>query len=284
MQTAIRQRLGLASLAMVAILAVLTILPMQAIAIPQDNPSYPTACAGVWHWVHNQTVATEGTLTAIFMIDETKKTIVIKNGAPYESTNLHYEIVLGAEATLLSASDTVEDGLLLLSHWPTCPGDTAPDVTPPDVSLPGDSVPDVSLPGDSVPDVSLPGDSVPDVSSPGDSVPDVSSPGDTASDVTSPEVSPQDAAPAGDASSDVTDTTRLEVFGTTITAAEATAEVTSETLPFTGIGLEATGGIALSLVAMGGLVLLSFGHRPGTGRTYEGRHRRPARPLFRPAK
>jgi hypothetical protein len=252
MQTVIRRRLGLASLAMVATLAVLTILPTQAIAIPQDNPSYPTACAGVWHWVHNQTAATDGTLTAIFMIGGEEETMVTDRSLRSDSTNLHYYIESATEATLISASDDVDDGKLLLSNWPTCPGDTAPDVTP-DVTPPDVTPPDVTPPDVTPPDVTPP---------------------DVASDVV----------PAGDASSDVTDTTRLEVFGTTITAAEAAAEATSETLPFTGIGLEATGGIAFSLVAMGGLILLSFGYRPGTGRTYEGRHRRPARPLSRPAK
>ena len=102
----------------------------------------------------------------------------------------------------------------------------------------------------------------------------------TVSDVTAPQVTP-----TGDVSADVTDdTTRLEVFGTTITTAGVVAEATSETLPFTGIGLETTGGIAFSLVAMGGLILLSFGYRPGPGRSYEGRHRRPARQDFRLAK
>lgn len=253
MQMAIRQRRGLVFLAMVAILAVLVILPTQASAIPQDNPSNPTACAGVWHWVHNQTAATEGTLTAIFTVGEVDVTMVTGSELDSASTNLHYNLELSVEATLKSAFDDVNDGKLLLSHWPTCPGDTAPDV-----SLPDDSVPEVSLPDDSGPEVSLPDDTDSDVAS--------------------------DVVPAGDASSEVTSTTRLEVFGTTITAAQATAQATSETLPFTGIGLEATGGFAFSLVAMGGLILLSVGYRPGTRRTYEGRHRRPARPLYRPAK
>ena len=146
MQTVIRRRLGLASLGMVAILAILTILPTQAIAIPQDNPSYPTACAGVWHWVHNQTAATEGTLTAVFLIDGVEETMMTESALQSDSTNLHYYIELTTEATLIRASDNVADGKLLLSHWPTCPGDTAPEATVPDVTAPEVTVPDVTAP------------------------------------------------------------------------------------------------------------------------------------------
>ena len=82
----------------------------------------------------------------------------------------------------------------------------------------------------------------------------------------------------------VTDTSRVEVLETAITAPGATVAETSETLPYTGFDLEATGGIAFSLVAMGGLMLLSFGYRPREGRNYRGRHRQPTRPVLRQAR
>ena len=74
---------------------------------------------------------------------------------------------------------------------------------------------------------------------------------------------------------------RVEVLETTITAAGATVAETLETLPFTGVALNTTGGIAFSLVAMGGLILLSFGYRRGEAYAYQGRHRRATGPLFR---
>jgi hypothetical protein len=74
------------------------------------------------------------------------------------------------------------------------------------------------------------------------------------------------------------------VLETTITAPGATVAETSETLPFTGVALNTTGGIAFSLMAMGGLILLSFGYRPGEAHTYQGRHRRATGPVFRQAR
>jgi hypothetical protein len=70
------------------------------------------------------------------------------------------------------------------------------------------------------------------------------------------------------------------VLETTITAPSSTISATAETLPYTGFALDETGGIAFSLVALGGLVLLSYGYRPGEGNRYRGRHRRPPRPLL----
>lgn len=77
---------------------------------------------------------------------------------------------------------------------------------------------------------------------------------------------------------------RVEVLETTITAPGATVAETIETLPFTGVALNTTGGIAFSLVAMGGLLLLSFGYRSGEAHTYQGRHRRAPEPVFRQAR
>ena len=97
-------------------------------AIPQSNPSFPTVnCGGEWHWLHNQTSATSGTLTAVF---QNAGTIVVNNSAS-PSANLHYYINLSSGDTLLSAGDNVDGGMLLLSHYPTCPTTTtaAPTTT-----------------------------------------------------------------------------------------------------------------------------------------------------------
>ncbi len=97
-------------------------------AIPQSNPSFPTvSCGGEWHWLHNQTSATSGTLTAVF---QNAGTIVVNNSAS-PSGNLHYYINLSSGDTLLSAGDNVDGGMLLLSHYPTCPTTTtaAPTTT-----------------------------------------------------------------------------------------------------------------------------------------------------------
>jgi hypothetical protein len=89
-------------------------------AIPQSNPSFPTvACGGEWHWVHNQLPAgtTGGTLTATF---ENLGTVQITGVLNPAGTTLHYRITLDEGDTLISASDDVSGGRLLLSNFPSC--------------------------------------------------------------------------------------------------------------------------------------------------------------------
>ena len=64
--------------------------------------------------------------------------------------------------------------------------------------------------------------------------------------------------PEGAAGSLSGDTTGVSVLGTTITA---TAAGSSETLPLTGVLDESTGGVAIALVALGGLIVLSIRRR-----------------------
>jgi hypothetical protein len=89
-------------------------------AIPQSNPSFPTvSCGGTWHWVHNQLPAgtTGGTLTATFAKAGTVTiTGVLKPGG----ATVHYTTVLATGDHLVSASDTITGGKLLLSNFPTC--------------------------------------------------------------------------------------------------------------------------------------------------------------------
>ena len=126
------QRRMAAAMTLVVAAILLIVTTGVAGAVDQTNPDRPTvACGGVWHWVHNQTEATEGVLTARFDVEgQGLVTITVKNGPPFESTNLHYDIELGAGATLISASDNVADGKLLLSHWPVCRPTTTSSVTP----------------------------------------------------------------------------------------------------------------------------------------------------------
>jgi hypothetical protein len=104
-------------------------------AIPQTNPSFPTvACGGEWHWVHNQLPAgtTGGTLTATF---ENAGTVQITGVLNPAGTTLHYRVTLAEGDTLISASDDVSGGRLLLSNFPTCettsppPSSSAPPPT-----------------------------------------------------------------------------------------------------------------------------------------------------------
>jgi hypothetical protein len=112
---------------------VLVTLTVTGSAIPQTNPSFPTvACGGEWHWVHNQLPAgtTGGTLTATF---ENAGTIVITGKLNPAGTTLHYRVTLADGDTLLSASDDVDGGRLLLSNFPTCETTSSP---PPPSSSP----------------------------------------------------------------------------------------------------------------------------------------------------
>jgi hypothetical protein len=106
-----------AVLAIVATCAVVGITASMALAIPLSNPEEAANCSttsGTWHFVHNQTSATTGTLTAVIG----GVTYTVTN-TPSNSNNLHYHIE--AAGTLSSASDNVAGGKLLLSDCPEAP-------------------------------------------------------------------------------------------------------------------------------------------------------------------
>jgi hypothetical protein len=110
-------RKAFAALAIVATCAMVGITATVALAIPLSNPGEAANCttaSGTWHFVHNQTSATSGTLTAVIG----GVTYTVSN-TPSNSTNLHYNIT--AAGTLSSASDDVEGGKLLLSDCPQAP-------------------------------------------------------------------------------------------------------------------------------------------------------------------
>jgi hypothetical protein len=110
-------RKAFAALAIVATCAVIGITATVALAIPLSNPGEAANCStasGTWHFVHNQTSATSGTLTAVIG----GVTYTVQN-TPSNSANLHYHITAGG--TLSSASDNVAGGRLLLSDCPDAP-------------------------------------------------------------------------------------------------------------------------------------------------------------------
>jgi len=96
------------------LVSVLVVSPAGA-QVQQQPVPITVACGGTWHWVHNQTSATSGTLTALFSTG-----LRVVANTPSNSANLHYHITLSTGATLLSASDNVSGGKLLLSDTPVC--------------------------------------------------------------------------------------------------------------------------------------------------------------------
>ena len=124
--------------AAVAAVAVILGIAGTANAIPQSNPSFPTVtCGGTWHWVHNQLPAgtSGGTLTATFQDAGTLTAVGVPKGGGNTGTpaTIHYDIALAAGDTLVSASDDISGGRLLLSTIPTC------ESTPPSSSAPPSS-------------------------------------------------------------------------------------------------------------------------------------------------
>ena len=122
MRTLARRRsMGIAGV-LLLLASLVTVIAGPAIAIPQSNPEFPTvSCGGEWHWVHNQTNATSGTLTATF---QNVGTISVGSDPNSPADVLHYYINLSAGDTLLSASDDVAGGMLVLSHFPSCQATT----------------------------------------------------------------------------------------------------------------------------------------------------------------
>jgi hypothetical protein len=117
-----RTAAGSAVFLMMYMLAVVLIAPSTALAEPQDNPEFPTTtCGGEWHWIHNQLPegVVSGTLTVEF-----EELGVVQVDSTYNGSVLHYTLQLEEGDTLISASDDVEGGKLVLSHWPDCEGTT----------------------------------------------------------------------------------------------------------------------------------------------------------------
>lgn len=88
----------------------------------QNNPVFPALdCGGEWHWVHNQLPdgVESGTLTVVF-----EGVAPIELAGEFNGSVMHYYLVLGGGATLVSASDDIDGGMLVLSHWPDCSGTT----------------------------------------------------------------------------------------------------------------------------------------------------------------
>jgi hypothetical protein len=106
------------ALAVSAVLATVAVMGWTAsvvLAQTLHNPQEAANCgtqSGVWHFVHNQTSATSGTITVNFsgagdgMFANT----------PSNSRNLHYHVT--GSGTLLSAIDSVNGGKLVLSDCP----------------------------------------------------------------------------------------------------------------------------------------------------------------------
>ena len=115
-------RKALAALAVVATCAVVGITASVAMAVDVSNPDKLCDTAtGTWHFVHVQTSAASGTLTAVI-----GGVTYVVNDTPSPSPNLHYFITAGG--TLSSASDNVADGKLVISD---CPQPPPPPPPPP---------------------------------------------------------------------------------------------------------------------------------------------------------
>jgi hypothetical protein len=117
--------------AVLATLAVVGWTVTVAMAAPLANPQEAANCStatGTWHFVHVQTSATSGTLTAT--IGGTTYNVL---NSPSASKNLHYNITAGGTLAA-GAHDDVVGGKLVLSDCPTAvppPSDPPPSDPPP---------------------------------------------------------------------------------------------------------------------------------------------------------
>src|SRR5262245_52154579 len=92
-------------LATIGTLVVVGITATVAAAASLHPPHVGSNCGsatGDWHFVHNQTDATSGTLTVTF--SNPASVHVVQNGPPFQSNNLHY-YVNDVAGTLVSAVD-----------------------------------------------------------------------------------------------------------------------------------------------------------------------------------
>ena len=92
-----------------------------------DKLNLTVACGGEWHWVHNQLPASypSPVLTAQFA----SGTYIVKGTVVPGGATVHYRLTLPSGDTLLSASDNITGGKLVLSSWPQC-GSPSPTPTP----------------------------------------------------------------------------------------------------------------------------------------------------------
>ncbi len=235
-----RQIFGWVTIFSVVILALFVIFPIAAGAVEQSNDAFPTvSCGGEWHWVHNQTDATSGTLTATFLKAGVKTAAARVNGAV-----LHYYIYLDEGDTLLSSprpADDVDDGRLLLSHWPSC-------VTPTTVAAQTTTSVAAQTTTSAAAQTTT--------SAAAQTTTSAAVPGTTPTSTSSVL-----ATSTSQAAAQTTSTTRLEVAGTSMTAPSSTVSGVSETLPVTGLSEGAAGGVAVALIAVGGLVVLAIRRR-----------------------
>ena len=132
---------GLTSLALIGSLFLVLRAPA-ALAEEQNNNEYPSVPCGTgdtreeaWHWVHNQVPdgVTGGTLTASFEIltgPDAGSTIQLQVVGEIGSSVIHYDLYYPYGLKLLpTPSDDVDGGMLVLSHWPKCSGDTTTSST-----------------------------------------------------------------------------------------------------------------------------------------------------------
>lgn len=131
----VRSRIG----TVLALAAGLLLLPTAANAVALHQPHVGTTveCTGqvLWHFVHNQVAkgdSTPGTITATF---EDAGAVVVGSNKQNQTVR-HYDVYTPAGDTLLSASDNISGGNLVLSHTECTPG-TPP---PPDECISGTSV------------------------------------------------------------------------------------------------------------------------------------------------
>ena len=132
---------GLTSLALIGSLFLVLRAPA-ALAEEQNNNEYPSVACGTgdtreeaWHWVHNQVPegVTGGTLTASFEVltgPDAGSTIQLQVVGEVDSSVIHYDLYYPYGLKLLpTPSDDVDGGMLVLSHWPKCSGDTTTSST-----------------------------------------------------------------------------------------------------------------------------------------------------------
>lgn len=86
-----------------------------AIPLKETHQETIADCSGSveWHFVHNQTDATQGVITV--------GNQQVSNGPPFSSNVLHYWVVTSSNQLPPNVHDNVPDGKLVLSHY-TCLG------------------------------------------------------------------------------------------------------------------------------------------------------------------
>lgn len=138
----LRSRIGAAF----ALAAALILAPSVATAAPLHEPHVGTTveCTGqvLWHFVHNQ-VAKDDATTGTITVEFEDAGVVTLDATKVLSKVRHYDVLTPAGDTLLSASDSIAAGKLVLSHTECTPGTPPP---PPDRCVSGDSV-TVTWPG-----------------------------------------------------------------------------------------------------------------------------------------